>query len=172
MKLIAESSLRTRDISMDSLDPSYRRATLNMALTTLTAEKVLQQLPAGISKDQVSFVVATHFGEVSSTLEFLNTYYETQTPRPILFQNSLHNSTLGFASIQLGMTGPGMTISCDSETVKSAHEAGRHLLTLTPYVLISIVDCVPEELTGHYLEKFPFLGEHLNQATSYLFART
>lgn len=172
MKLLAESSLRTHDVNMDSLDPSYRRATLNMALTTLTAEKVLQQLPTGVSREDVSFVVATHFGEVNSTLEFLNTYHETQTPRPILFQNSLHNSTLGFASIQLGMTGPCMTISCDRETVSSAHEMGENLLTLTPYVLISIVDCVPEELTGHYLEKFPFLGEHLNQATSYLFART
>ncbi len=172
MKLLAEKTLQTSDVDMDSLDPSYRRATMNMALTTLTAEDVLKKLPAGVTRADVSFVVATHFGEVNSTLEFLNTYHETQVPRPILFQNSLHNSTLGFASIQLGMTGPCMTVSCDSETVNAAHEMGKNLLTLTPYVLISIVDCVPEALTGHYLEKFPFLGEHLNEATSYLYART
>jgi 3-oxoacyl-(acyl-carrier-protein) synthase len=171
MKLLAEKTLHTTDVNLDSLDPSYRRATMNMALTTLTAEDVLKKLPEGTSRADVSFVVATHFGEVHSTLEFLNTYHETQTPRPILFQNSLHNSTLGFASIQLGMTGPCMTVSCDRETVNSAHEMGKSLLTLTPYVLISIVDCVPDALTGHYLEQFPFLGEHLNEATSYLYAR-
>lgn len=171
MKLLAEDTLRSADVDMDSLDPSYRRATMNMALTTLTAQNVLKNLPEGVSKSDISFVVATHFGEVNSTLEFLNTYHETQTPRPILFQNSLHNSTLGFASIQLGLTGPCMTVSCDRETVKSAHEMGQNLLTLTPYVLISIVDCVPDALTEHYLEKFPFLGEHLNEATSFLYAR-
>jgi hypothetical protein len=163
--------MHLRDLNLDSLDPSYRRATVNMALATLCCEKLLAKLPEGIDKNQISFVVATHFGEVHSTLEFLNTYNETKTPRPILFQNSLHNSTLGFASIQLGLTGPGLTISCDHETEFSAKLTCENLLELTPYVLLCFIDCIPSELSNFYLEKFPFLEKHLDQASAFLYSR-
>jgi hypothetical protein len=171
MKLLAENVLDARQIDLNSLDPAYRRATLNMALTTLNCEQLLKMLPATVSKDQISFVVGTHFGEVSTTLEFLRVYHETQTPRPILFQNSLHNSTLGFASIHLGLTGPAMTVSCDRDTEKAAMEISESLLQITPYVMLCYVDSIPDSLTEHYLETYPFLEKFLNKARCFLFAR-
>jgi hypothetical protein len=171
MRLLAENTLSVSDVQVDSLAPTYRRASLNMSLATLCCEKTLRELPPDIDKDQLSFVVATHFGEVSTTLEFLNTYRETQTPRPILFQNSLHNSTLGFASIQLGITGPAMTVSCDVDTERAALDISETLLELTPYVLLCFVDCIPQALRDHYVNTFPFLEKHLNRAHSLLYAR-
>lgn len=156
---------------MDNLDPAFRRASVNMVLTTLNCEELLKNIPQNISKDRVSFVVATHFGEVSTTLEFLSTYHETHVPRPILFQNSLHNSTLGFASIHLGLTGPAMTISCDRETESSAMQMCESLLTMTDYALLCLVDSIPQGLVNYYVETYPFLKPFVNKSTCYLFGK-
>jgi hypothetical protein len=171
MRLLSEHILPAAEVDLNSLPPAFRRATLNMALATLSCEKCLEALPPGLPRDQVSFVVATHFGEVRTTLEFLSTFHETQTPRPILFQNSLHNATLGFASIHLGLTGPAMTVSCDRETASAARALGESLLALTPYMLLCFVDCIPGPLTEYYLNAFPFLETHLNKASCFLYAR-
>ncbi|MBK7962175.1 MAG: beta-ketoacyl synthase chain length factor [Bdellovibrionales bacterium] len=100
-------------------------------MTTLCCEHLLKALPAQTSKQDVSMVLATHFGEVGSTLDFLR----TSPSSPTLFQNSLHNSTLGFASVTLGLTSPGMTISCDSETYSSSLLMAETLLNMTPLSL-------------------------------------
>jgi len=171
MKLLAEAKIAAENVNLQELDASYRKATLNMAMVTLSCEQALRHLPEDANKSQVSFVVATHFGEVSSTLEFLSTYHETQTPRPILFQNSLHNSTLGFASLQLGLTGPAMTVSCDRATPHAAMNLAETLLELTPYVLVCFVDHLPAPLVPYYLENFPFVESYLNKARCQLYSR-
>lgn len=168
--LVAEAALETRDVRLDELDARFRKASLNMALTTLCTQSVLEKIPR-IPKERISFVVGTHFGEIESTLEFLIGVHESNTPRPILFQNSLHNSTLGFTTIQLGLTGPAMTVSADRETVAAALAMADTLAELTPAVLICIVDVIPDALKDEYLAQHPFLEASLNRARCYAYLR-
>ncbi len=168
-KLIAKYKLDSKEINLEILPVAYRKATMNMALTTLACEKLLTAA-AEILKEDIAFVVGTHFGEVDSTLDFLSTFYQTNVARPTLFQNSLHNSTLGFSAIQIGLTGPALTISLSTETQGSLGLLVDSLLGLSSAVLICFVDFIPEKLAEHYLENFPFLKHTLNSATAYLFA--
>ncbi|HRO68606.1 MAG TPA: beta-ketoacyl synthase chain length factor [Pseudobdellovibrionaceae bacterium] len=161
--LVAEAVCEAKDVRLDELDARFRKATMNMALTTLCARKVLERIP-DIPKEQISLLVGTHFGEIESTLEFLIGVHETHTPRPLLFQNSLHNSTLGFATIQLGLTGPAMTVSSDRETVPAVLELADTLSEITPAVLVCIVDVIPDALREEYLAQHPFLERSLNKA--------
>lgn len=170
-QLIFETHLNSADVNLEALSPAFRKASLNMVMGSLVCEKVIQQIPL-VPKDQVALVLATHFGEVDSSLEFLRIYHETQMPRPILFQNSLHNSTLGFASIQLGLTGPAITVSADKETEAAALLTVDTLLETSPYVLLCFVDYIPELLTFYYLDRFPFMKKYLNKASCFLFHRS
>jgi 3-oxoacyl-(acyl-carrier-protein) synthase len=56
-------------------------------------------------------VFGTSHGELEVTKDFLVTLSTKGLARPILFQNSLHHSTLGFISLKLGISGPGITVS-------------------------------------------------------------
>lgn len=163
ISLVAQSTLLLDETKNVAEDARFRKATSNMILATLACEHVLQNLP---SKD-VSLVLGTHFGEVESTLDFLNNYHLTQVPSPILFQNSLHNSTLGFVTLHLGLHGPAMTVSADHETVSSAFKTAENLLQLTPCVMVCLVDCIPESLVSHYLANFPFMNKHINRAACF-----
>jgi hypothetical protein len=172
MKLLSTQEIILPEIDLSlrgtSPDPRFRRATANMTMTTLCCEHLLKALPAQTSKQDVSMVLATHFGEVGSTLDFLR----TSPSSPTLFQNSLHNSTLGFASVTLGLTGPGMTISCDSETYSSSLLMAETLLNMTPFVLVVFVDSVPKPLENLYIEVHPYVEKFLNKATGFLFSKT
>lgn len=139
-----------------------------MALTTLACELALASL-SGIPKENIAVIVATHFGEVRSTLDFLAIYNETQVASPTLFQNSLHNSTLGFAAIRLGITGPSMTLGLSEQTQGSLKDLVESFVQLTGAVIICFVDYIPTELTTYYLGNFPFLKNTLNKATAYTF---
>jgi hypothetical protein len=167
--LIAQAHITTQDVDLSSLDPAFRRATPNMCLATMACQKVLETIPQ-VPKEQISVILGTHFGEINSSLEFLKTYNETRVARPILFQNSLHNSTLGFTTIQLGLTGPAMTISTCSSTAQSGFDLARHMLMMTPFVLLSFVDSVPENIFINYRHHMPELDLFQNQAYAFLFS--
>lgn len=138
-----------------------------MVLSTLSCEKILLTDLSDVPKNEISLVFATHFGEVTSTLDFLG----GPNASPILFQNSLHNSSLGFATLNLGLTGPAMTINADQETMKAGHEMVDTLLELTPYVMLCFVDLVPEALKSTYIQTHPFVKNFLNKATCTLWGR-
>lgn len=170
ISLIAKKEISAVDISINTLAPSFRKATMNMVLAHSACENVLKAVP-DISRDDITFIVATHFGEVQSTLDFLSTYCETQIPSPILFQNSLHNSTLGFVAIQLNLMGPALTISLAEQTQDSLTLLVESMLDLGRAVIICFVDFIPQELHKHYLENFPFLKNTLNKAIAFAFVK-
>lgn len=170
-QLIFETSIKSSEVDLENLAPAFRKASLNMIMASVVCEKAIQQI-ADVPKADVGFILGTHFGELDSTLEFLRTYHETQVPRPILFQNSLHNSTLGFITIQLGLTGPSLTVTTDCETVSSAMLMAETLLEKSRYVLVCLIDCIPEKLTPYYLKRYPFFEKHLNKASCMLFSRS
>lgn len=169
--LILEKEISLSTINFDQLDPQFRKATRNMILSFEACSQLLDS--KGLkNSNQVSLVLGTHFGEVYSSLDFLLTYFETKTPRPILFQNSLHNSTLGFLTIQLGLRGPALTVSDDALTEKSSFDLVDILSEQTPYVLVCFVDSIPEDLFPYYKINFPFIEKFQNKAKAYLFCRS
>lgn len=163
--VLTQTQVKATDIDLDQLDATYRRASLNMVMACLACEEAIQKLPHDLDKDDLAVIFATHFGEVESSLSFLKTFEESKMPRPILFQNSLHNSALGFTSIHLGLKGPAMTISVDEETEGSAYLLAETLLENHARVLICFVDHIPLPLMNAYLKRFPFVEKFLNQAT-------
>ena len=165
-----ETHLKAKDVKTEDLPAAFRKASLNMALSSLVCEKAIQSI-SNVPRENVAFILATHFGEIESSLEFLKTYYETQMPRPILFQNSLHNSTLGFVTIHLGLTGVAMTVSSDQETEKSAYLLAESLLETHSHVMICFVDCIPEALVPYYGKSFPSIEKYFNQASCFVYSR-
>lgn len=161
------NQIEEKDINQNHADPAFRKATANMAGAFQVCQKTLSALN-DIQKNSLSVIVATYFGEVSSSLEFLTTLHEQKIAKPILFQNSLHNSTLGFISIQLGLQGPAFTISADQKTEHSVALTAHSLLNLTDHVLVCYVDIVPEYLKKNYEKAFPQLSHHLGWARSFL----
>jgi len=109
---------RDECIDMDR-NPSFRKATLPMMMSWRALEKALLStkigtLPADeqkkVRKDW-GIVFGTSHGELEVTKDFLVTLATKGLARPTLFQNSLHHSTLGFLSLNLGICGPGITVS-------------------------------------------------------------
>ena len=166
-KLLGQTHLELKDLDPNSLDPAFRRATANMTLATLACEKLLKSIPQ-VPRDEISFLLGSHFGEIKASLDFLKTYHETGVPRPILFQNSLHNSTVGFATIHLGLTGPALTVSTDKLTTQSMFDLAENVLEMTPFAILCFVDCVPESISEHYRSHLPNFDRYQNQAYCFL----
>lgn len=153
-----------------TIDAQFRKATSNM----IAAYDVCKKSYESLSEDErksLSLIVVTYFGEVSSSLEFLTTLKQSQLAKPILFQNSLHNSTLGFISIQLGLTGPAITLSADELTDQAVSSTTKGLLTLTDHVLVCYVDLVPDFLKKYYNTTFPQLEKNLGFAKSFILSK-
>jgi hypothetical protein len=148
-------------------NPLFRKATANMLAAYYACKKSVEAL-TDVQKSSLSFIVATSFGEVSSSLEFLTNLHDSKIAKPILFQNSLHNSTLGFVAIQLGLTGPALTISADANTDQAIGDTASALLHVTENVLVCVVDIVPAYLKENYLLSFPHLRSNLDWARSFV----
>ena len=109
---------RNECVDMDR-DPSFRKATLPMMMAWQALNKALKSVTTEArSDDEIranrkdwGLVFGTSHGELEVTKDFLVTLATKGLARPILFQNSLHHSTLGFISLKLGISGPGITVS-------------------------------------------------------------
>jgi acetyl-CoA acetyltransferase len=94
--------------------PAFRKATRNMALAFAATEAALSTIARErlqVHAAQNALVLGTCFGELDTTREFLDGFYEQKLARPLLFQSSLHNATTGFLAIQLKLTGPSFTLT-------------------------------------------------------------
>ncbi len=103
--------------------PKFRRASRGMIMTYVAVESLLErswQLKELISEQRLGVVVGTSQGELEITKNFLTTLVKSETARPILFQNSLHNAVLGFLSIEFGIKGASMTVSNGSYSGEDA----------------------------------------------------
>ncbi len=94
--------------------PAFRKATRNMTLAFAAADAALSRLNRenlhAVAAEN-ALVLGTCFGELDTTREFLDGFYEQRLARPLLFQSSLHNATTGFLAIQLKLTGPSFTVT-------------------------------------------------------------
>jgi 3-oxoacyl-(acyl-carrier-protein) synthase len=68
--------------------------------------------------------------------------------RPLLFQSSLHNGTLGFLSIELGITGPSFTVSQHVQTREESIALGKSLIEMgmVERCLVVVVEAFSPEL--------------------------
>lgn len=97
-------------VHLDSSRPEFRKATRNMIWVQTALEAALGTRREAIGEN-LGLVLGTSHGELAVTMDFLKALAATGMARPILFQNSLHNSTAGFAALNLQITGPMLTVS-------------------------------------------------------------
>jgi acetyl-CoA acetyltransferase len=94
--------------------PAFRKSTRNMALAFAAVDAALSAVDREtlqVRAADTAFVLGTCFGELDTTREFLDGFYEQRLARPLLFQSSLHNATTGFIAIQHKLTGPSFTVT-------------------------------------------------------------
>jgi 3-oxoacyl-(acyl-carrier-protein) synthase len=121
-------------------EPRYRKATRNMVLANHSLEQALAGLDVSELVADCGFVLGSSHGELSSTAQFLKTLADSGMARPILFQNSLHNSTTGFVAMSWKITGPLLTVSRQQFTGEDA--------LLTAQMLIGLGQCGACLVTG------------------------
>lgn len=139
------------DPQSDLLQPRYRKATRAMVMANSSVEKTLADFPREIILQNCGFILGSCHGELEVTMNFLKTMSETGVARPILFQNSLHNSTTGFVSMSLKTDGPLLTVSNLHFTGEDALETAICLLKAQSceFCLVTSVEAkVPELVEG------------------------
>lgn len=153
MRVLETAKVTDSELSTIQNRPEFRRASKNMMLSWLAVSRVLDKYP-DIDKSKLGVVLATNYGELAITQEFLQTLCLSQMARPFLFQNSLHNATLGFLGLQFGLTGPSFTISNGVESGENAKALAETLQAdcACKYVLEIMVDSVLEGFTPSIAE--------------------
>lgn len=94
-------------------DPAFRKATLPMIYACAAFENLKTRYAVLFESDLQStgLVVGSAQGEMEVTNDYLRGLALSKVARPILFQNSLHHSTLGFLSLRYRIAGPSCTLS-------------------------------------------------------------
>ncbi len=82
-------------------------------LATFLALKDSNISPEEITGDDTGIIVATGYGAVGSTCSFKDTIFENNDigASPMMFTKSVHNQASSHLAIQLGITGPNLTVS-------------------------------------------------------------
>ncbi len=111
--LLGHGRFTSADLEVYQTPPQWRKATRNMIMATASIERALGKVPGFIDRanEDTGLVLGSSSGELDTSSEFLITLDRMKVARPLLFQNSLHNATTGFASIHFRLTGPTFSIS-------------------------------------------------------------
>ena len=146
MKIVSKAISQDSSIAELQKVPAFRKASKKMMLAFSALD---QALKASGLKDfsTCGLVVNSGFGEIEATGGFLKAFEETQVARPVLFQNSLHNSTTGFLAIHFGIRGPVFTVNHRTEGGVEAVEIASTLLEegLCEHCFVVSVETVPPE---------------------------
>jgi 3-oxoacyl-(acyl-carrier-protein) synthase len=159
-RVYAVSLARVNGQTPVATSAEFRKATRNMLLAHAAMSEALTPLQPWLEKHgthDFGMVLGSSHGELEVTMRFLVTLAETKVARPLLFQNSLHNSTTGFLAQtwpQTSLTGPAFTVSNSYFTGEDALDTGALLINegQCRFCLVVGVDArVPELIPG--LEK-------------------
>lgn len=124
-------------------------------------------------RQRLGVVIATGYGATRTTFSFLDTVIDDGDPcaSPTHFSNSVHNAAAAHVAIQLGATGPSLTVSQFEMSVPSALLAARQMLAegRVERVLFGAVDeyCA---VLGYCYERF-FGQEPGQKITPFDFSR-
>ena len=144
--IIGTATAKINDVNMTS--PEFRNTSRNMVLAHTAMGKIFsshEQLLGFLKQSTTGVFVGTSRGELKCSSDFLRSVAVDGIARPILFQNSLHNSILGFITKTYGLTGPSFTVS-------DRHFSGEDALCLAcdlldaqiiQYALVIGVDTIP-----------------------------
>lgn len=157
MTFVIDASFSTKkEAELLSKDARFRKTSTNMKLSFLAANQILARHP-DIKRSNLAIVLGTSHGELEATNGFLTHLKKTGFARPILFQNSLHNSTLGFISQHFQITGSTITLSNQYFTGEKTLEMAQVLLNDGPetHCLAIGVDSIPENLKSVMQKMYP-----------------
>ncbi|MCX6112773.1 MAG: beta-ketoacyl synthase N-terminal-like domain-containing protein [Proteobacteria bacterium] len=144
--ILGTATVGINDINM--MQPEFRNTSRNMVLAHTALGRIFSShdsLLEFLKQNTTGIFVGTSHGELQCSSDFLRYIEMEGLARPILFQNSLHNSILGFVTKAYGLTGPSFTIS-------SQHFSGEDALCLAcdvldsqmiQYALVVGVDTIP-----------------------------
>jgi 3-oxoacyl-[acyl-carrier-protein] synthase II len=127
-------------------------------MALLAAGKALKDTdPKLINKDDTGVIMATGFGALQTTFDFLDSYIEKgdKLASPTHFSNSVHNAAAAHISICYGITGPNLTVSqFDMSFVSALMTAETWLATgSSKAVLVGVSDAFCDIL-GYCIKKF------------------
>lgn len=138
------------DLPLPGNRGELRKASRNMLMAYAVVKKLLTAVPWLMAEfqAQLGVILGTGHGELQTTKEYLKSYRQQKAARPLLFQNSLHNSTLGFLSQAFAFTGPAITNSDRFFTGEKSLETAMLLLNEKQalFCLVIGIDALVPEL--------------------------
>jgi 3-oxoacyl-(acyl-carrier-protein) synthase len=151
MAIVGAGTAKAKNLDAYKVMPEFRKATLNMILAAASQDEAFSSFPGLLTEDNLhssGLVLGSSYGELGTTISFLDQLSQSGVARPLLFQNSLHNSTLGFLAIRLKVLGPAITVSNGLSTGENALELAFSLLNATPlaYCVVTAVDSIVTQL--------------------------
>ncbi len=129
------------DIEEEILDRKNRKKSTNMIL----CEKVIGQILEEITLSEYDLIICTGEGELGQTYSFFSSLASKDHARPIFFQNSLHNSTLGSVSLQIPNIHLGISASNGFISYETGIEMALASSSTKPVIIVGI-DAYPKEL--------------------------
>lgn len=115
-------------------------------LLTLAAHEALLDsgIAESIDRSRLGLVVASGYGSVATSFEFLDSFHENNDSyvSPMTFSNSVHASGMSITSILLNITGPALTINQLENSVPLAFQTAYSWLAQgkVEHVLVGGVD--------------------------------
>lgn len=130
LKILGAGIFLAAELGEFAIPPAWRKATRNMVMATAAIGRALTLDKAWLEAHgaKVGLVLGSNSGEMETSVEFLSTMAKTGMARPVLFQNSLHNATTGFASIHFAIRGPSFSVASGSNLSGECLSAAEGLL--------------------------------------------
>lgn len=144
LKILGFHSLRLADIRELTLLNENRKKSPNMLIASVLAKKILAAARSQIAIHDLDLIFCSGEGELQQTFDYFKGLTQGLA-RPILFQNSLHNSTLGSLTLEIEHLVAGHTISDGDLSFEAAIDMALATAHARPVLIIG-VDVYNEEL--------------------------
>jgi 3-oxoacyl-(acyl-carrier-protein) synthase len=148
----------SKKIQTAQQDPAFRKASRNMIAANLAIETAVSSAHLNTADlKESAFILGSSYGELESTTEFLKNWVGSKLARPMIFQSSLHNGTLGFLALHLGLKGPSFTVSQQFFTGERSLELAFDLIRgeVVESALVAAVDIMNPELMPALIPHLP-----------------
>ncbi len=138
LKLIAFTNKRETDIASELIDEKNRKKSPNMLFAIAAGLDIFNQIESlSYLKDSVvDIIFCTGEGEMAQTFEFYKNLANNGRAQPLVFQNSLHNSTLGALSLSVSPLSSGITLSNGSISCEMAIDMALAMASTNPILIL------------------------------------
>lgn len=154
LKLIAFSKKRLEDLK-EVLSVEDRKKSQNMTYAISVAKDLLHQIDGvhELADSPLDMIFCTGEGEIAQTFEFYKNIANGERARPLVFQNSLHNSTLGALSLAIPNISSGVTLSNGDVSFEMALDLALASDSQNPLMIIG-TDVYVEKIVDVRLETY------------------